>query len=334
MSVQRELPGRVLVDVAFVRNVNTDVRVSGVDLNPVPRAYLTTQNQRDPAVDSFLAAQVPNPFQGLLPGTPFNGATIERQQLLRPFPQFASMLSERYDGEAVYNSLQLRVERRFADGYTLNGAYTFSRLTEKASLLNATDPELEERRSRDDSPHRAVLSGIYELPVGRGRRVLGHAGRLLDALVGGFQVQGIYQYQSGRPLLWGNVAYFGDPRELRTNIDTDTVSTPAAPNRTVFDTSEFFASGVDTRLRNNIRSFPSTLPGFRSQAISQLDFSVIKNFTVARQVRAQLRLEVLNALNTTQFGEPNLDPTSSSFGRVTSQVNLPRHLQVALRCVF
>jgi hypothetical protein len=78
-----------------------------------------------------LSAQVPNPFEGLLPGTPFNGATIARQQLLRPFPHCTSILSERYDGEAVYNSLQLRVERRFADGYTLNGAYTFSRLTEK-----------------------------------------------------------------------------------------------------------------------------------------------------------------------------------------------------------
>ena len=149
---------------------------------------------------------------------------------MRAFPQFTSIMSERYDGEAVYNSLQLRLERRFGDGYTLNGAYTFSRLTETASLLNPTDPELEQRRSRDDYPHRLVISGIYELPVGRGRRVLSNAGRLLDALVGGCQVQGIYQYQSGRPLLWGNVAYFGDPDALRTNIDSDTVSTVGQPD--------------------------------------------------------------------------------------------------------
>ena len=141
-----------------------------------------------------------------------------------PFPQFTSIMAERYDGEAVYNSLQLRVERRFADGYTLNGAYTFSRLTEKASLLNPTDPDFEERRSRDDYPHRLVISGIYELPIGRGRRVLGNAGRLLDALVGGFQVQGIYQYQSGRPLLWGNVAYFGD----EGNCGRTSTATPSA----------------------------------------------------------------------------------------------------------
>jgi hypothetical protein len=177
-----------------------------------------------------------------------------------------------------------------------------------------------------------VVSGIYGSDPGG--RLLNNAGSLVEALVGGWQIQGIYQYQSGRPLLWGNVAYFGDAGELRTNINSDTVSTPANPNRTVFDTSGFFSPGVDTRLRNNVRSFPSTLPGFRSQAINQLDFSVIKNFTVTDRVRVQLRVEVLNALNGTQFGEPNLDPTSSSFGRVTSQVNLPRNVQIGLRCVF
>jgi hypothetical protein len=249
-------------------------------------------------------------------------------------PAFSSIVSERYDGEAVYNSLQVGIERRFADGFTVDGGYTFSRLTERASLLNPTDSELEERRSRDDYPHRLVLSGIYELPFGTGRRILTRPGRLLDALIGGFQVQGIYQYQSGRPVVWGNVAYFGDLEALRTNIGSSTVSTPADPNRAVFDTSGFFSPGVDIRLRNNVRTFPSTLSGFRSQAISQLDFSLIKNFDVTDRARLQLRLEFLNALNATQFGEPILDPTSSNFGRVTSQVNLPRNIQLGLRCVF
>ena len=213
-----------------MRNENYDVRVASVELNPVPREYLTTRNQRDPAVDSFLSAQVPNPFRGLLPGTGLNGATVERQQLLRPFPHFTSLLSERYDGEATYNSLQLRIERRFSQGYTVNGSYTFSRLTEAVSLLNPTDPGLEHRRSRDDYPHRLVISGIYEVPVGRSRRFLTDARGLLDALVGGWQVQGIYQYQSGRPLAWGNVAYFGDPDALRTNIESSTVSTVGNPS--------------------------------------------------------------------------------------------------------
>ncbi len=334
VSLQRELPGRVLVDVAFVRNVNYDMRVGGVDLNPVPRQYLTTLNQRDPAADNFLLAQVPNPFKGLLPGTRFNGATIERQQLLRPFPQFGSIMSERYDGQSFYNALQLRVERRFFHGYTVNGSYTFSRLIEDMSLLNPTDTSFERRISPGDYPNRLVISGIYELPFGKGRRFLSAAGNLLDRLVGGYQLQAIYQYQSGHPLVLGDVAYFGDPGALQTDITGQTVSTPGNPNRVVFDTSGFFSPGVDIRLRNNVRTFPSTFTRFRSQPINQLDGSLIKNVNVAQGRTMQLRIEVINATNSAQFGEPNLDPTSSTFGRVTSQANLPRSIQLGLRFVF
>jgi hypothetical protein len=170
--------------------------------------------------------------------------------------------------------------------------------------------------------------------VGRGRAFLSTAGRLLNALIGGYQIQGIYQYQSGRPLAWGNVAYFGDTDELRATINSKTVSTPVDPNRVVFDTSGFFSPGIDVRLRNNIRSFPSTLSGFRSQPISQIDFSLIKSITLTERARLQLRLECFNVTNTPQFSEPNLDPTSSNFGRVTNQVNLPRNVQVGVRLVF
>lgn len=334
LSLQRELPGKLLIDIAFVRNVGYDMRVEGVELNPIPRPYLTTLNERDPVVDEFLFAQVPNPFRGLLSGTAFNGTTIERQQLLRAFPHFPSIISERYDGRSVYNSGQLLAERRFAQGYTVNMSYTFSKLIEEVSLLNPTDTRLERRVSSEHHPHRLVVSGIYELPFGKHRQFFSNAGRLLDLLIGGFQIQGIYQYQSGRPLALGNVAYFGDPSELETNIHSDTVSTAGDPNRVAFNTSGFFLPGVDIRLRNNIRALPSRLPGFRSMPISQVDFSIIKNVNFTETMRLQLRVEFLNATNKPQFGEPNLDPTSSNFGRVTSQVNLPRNVQVGARFVF
>src|SRR4029079_11209959 len=113
----------------------------------------------------------------------------------------------------------------------------------------------------------------------------------------------------------------------RTNIESGTVSTVGNPTRVVFDTSQFFSTRVDIRLRHHVRTFSSTLPGFRSQAINQLDLSVIKNFALAGGPRLQLRVEFLNATNTPLFGEPNLPPTSSSFGRVTTQANVPRNEQ-------
>jgi hypothetical protein len=328
--LQRELPGRVVVDLAFVHTTNYDVLVEDVDLNPIPRQYLTTLNRRDPAADNFLTEQVPNPFRGLLPGTNFNGPTIERQQLLRPFPHFSSLETERYDGQSYYNSAQLRVERRFAQGYTLNVSYTFSKLMEKLSLLNPTDTNFERSIARDDFPHRIVVSGIYELPIGKRRHFLSRTSRLLDLLIGGYQVQGIYQYQSGRPFNLGNLAYFGNPALLRANINSSTVG---GLNR-VFDISGFTSPGGDIRLRNNIRTFPSHLSGLRAQPISQVDFSLIKNFNLTERTRMQLRAEFLNATNTPMFGEPNLDPTNANFGRVTSQVNLARNVQIGLRLTF
>jgi carboxypeptidase family protein len=330
VSLQRELPGQVVVDLAFVRTVNYDQLVPSITLNPIPRQYLSTLDRRDPAVENFLNAMVKNPFSGLLPGTSNNGPTIQTFQLLRPYPQFGSVLVQRYDGASWYNSGQLRIERRFSQGYTLSGAYTYSKLMEAMSLLNSTDTDYERRISNNDYPHRVVISGIYELPVGKGRRFLSGGGRLLDLLVGGYQFQGIYQYQGGRPLAWDFVTYFGDPSELQTNINSNTVGTSGR----AFDTSGFFSPGVDIRLGNNIRTFPSRLSGFRSQPLSQVDLSMIKNFKFTERTKMQLRLEFFNATNTPQFGAPNLTPTDSNFGKVTGQVNLPRNVQVGLRLVF
>jgi Carboxypeptidase regulatory-like domain/TonB dependent receptor len=349
LSLQRELPGHVVAELAFVRTVNYDQLVEAVTLNPIPRQYLSTLNQRDTAVENFLNERVSNPFKGLLRGTNFNGDDIVRFQLLRPYPHFGSILIQRYDGRSIYNSGQLRLERRFANGFTLTGTYTYSKLIEEMSLLNQTDTNYERRISNDDYPHRVVISGVYELPVGKGRRFLSNGGRMLDLLVGGFQVQGIYQYQGGRPLNWEDpVAYFGALSELRTNINSDTVGMSGR----VFDTSGFYFTDDEVRradgtidpamqrsderiqLGNNIRTFPTQLSGFRSHPISQIDLSLIKNFKFTERTRMQLRVEFYNATNTPQFGGPNLDPTSSNFGKVTNQVNLARNIQVGLRLTF
>ncbi len=238
LSLQRELPGRVVVELAFVRTVNYDQLVEDVERNPIPRRYLSTLNQRDDAVENFLEAMVPNPFKGLLPGTGFNGDKIVRSQLLSLYPHFGSISIERYDGRSIYNSGQLRVERRFANGFTLTGAYTYSKLIEEMSLLNQTDTSYERRISNNDYPHRVVISGIYELPVGKGRRFLSNGGRLLDHLFGGFQVQGIstsikadarwdgtLSPTSGTPVSYGRTSLA--TRSVQSPIPTEWSSTPA-----------------------------------------------------------------------------------------------------------
>jgi len=344
LSMQRELPGQWLLEASYIGDRGYDLNVETDALDAIPRNYLSSSPVRDQATIDFLSANVANPFRGLAPGTSLNGDTVQRQQLLRSFPQFTSIRTRRNDGSTIYHGGIFRIEKRFTHGYTLSGSYTWSKLLEKVSFLNPTDNEFEKRISGNDAPYRIVVSGIWQIPFnakhGFGKRV-GPIGR---ALFRDWQVEGILQMQSGRPLELGNVFFAGDPGTLRTNIDGSTVDR-------VFDTNGFYFSdaAVQTggvvdpakqradpriRLANNIRTLPSRLTNFRGQRQRLCDLSVIRNISLNESTRLQLRAEFLNAFNHPQFSDPNLDPTSSSFGKVTSQANLPRNVQLAVKLIF
>jgi hypothetical protein len=301
---------------------------------------------RDQATIDFLAALVPNPFRGLLPGTSFNAATIARSQLLRPFPQFGNVRTFDDDGTSRYNSAQFKVEKRFTRGYTVLAAYTWSKYTERVFKLNPDDAEYEERPAASDVPHRVTISGIWELPFGRGRRWAPDTNGFTDALVGGWSVQAIGTMQSGQPIDLNarNVYFGGDLRKLKTDYSGDT-------NKPVFDISGFYfhdvavqTNGVDDpvkqradtriRLANNVRYFPSKLDGLRSPRLNLWDISIIKQVRTKGRVRAQVHVEFLNAFNSAVYANPNTDPTNADFGRVTSQTNLPRDIQLAVKVIF
>ncbi len=225
-------------------------------------------------------------------------------------------------------------------------AYTWSKFTERVFLLNPTDTEYENRLSEFDVPHRFVISGILELPFGQNRRWANQS-TLADAIVGGWSVQAIGQAQSGRPMSFHdrNIYFDGDLNSLRANYKGDT-------NQPVFDISGFYfhdapvqTGGVDNpalqradqriRLANNIRYFPSRIPSLRLQGLHLWDISFVKQIRFGTErVRGQFHVELLNAFNQPVFNTANTDPTSAEFGKVTSQNNLPRDIQLALKIVF
>jgi hypothetical protein len=352
VSVQRELPNQWLLEGGYTGSHGWNLTTGGgnqageIELNGIPAQYLSTNRSRDQGTIDFLGALVPNPFRGLLPSTAFNAATIARSQLLRPYPQFGNVRTFDDDGTSQYNSAQFKIEKRFTRGYTLLAAYTWSRFTERVFKLNPTDAAYEERVSAADVPHRVTLSGVWELPFGRDRRWASGAHGLADALVGGWSVQAIGQIQSGQPIDLNarNVYFNGDLSRLETDYAGDT-------NNPVFDVSGFYfhdaavqTNGVDDpvkqradtriRLANNLRYFPSKLDGLRSPSLNLWDISVIKQVRVTDRVRAQFHAEFLNAFNHAVYANPNTDPTNSDFGKVTSQTNLPRDIQLALKLTF
>ncbi|MFN0109047.1 MAG: carboxypeptidase regulatory-like domain-containing protein [Blastocatellia bacterium] len=344
---QREMPGSWLMELSYVGNRGYE-GVSGINLNPIPRQYLSTSAFRDQNminVINFLGTQVANPFRNLIPGTGLNGATVNRSQLLRPYPQFTGLSWIRNDGSSNYHSLQSRAERRFSKGFTALFSYTFSKFLEKGALLNETDPDFERRLSDADTPHRFVMSGIWELPFGRGRKFGNSWHKAVDVVLGGWQVQGIGQLQAGRPLTIGNVYYDGDITKLNTAIKSSNV------DGLVFDISRFYFTDAtvqtngaidpakqraDTRIQlgSNIRTLPSRFSQFRGDALNLWDLSVSKNFQFTESIRLQLRGEFLNAFNKVILDNPNLTTNNTNFGKVTGQANLPRDVQIGLKLIF
>lgn len=343
VNVQRELPGQWLLEIGYLGshgyNLTTDA-----ELNAIPAQYLSTSRVRDQATIDFLSAQVPNPFFGLLP-TGFTGANVPRSQLLRPFPQFNNVPTNRSDGTSQYNAAQVKVEKRFSQGYSIIGTYTRSHFTERVFKLNSTDTEYEKRLSRDDVPHRITASILYELPFGHGRRWGSGVSSFANAFIGGWSVNAIGNLQSGRPLDFRdrNIFFNGDLSALKAKYSNTDVP--------VWDLSGFYfhdaavqTNGVDDpakqrsdtriRLASNIRYFPSRVDGLRSPFLNLWDISIVKQKSLSGRVRAQFNVEFLNAFNRVVFNDANTDPTNANFGKVTSQNNLPRDIQLAAKIVF
>lgn len=342
-GVQRELPGRFVFEANFVTAWGYDMPVNR-NLDFVPRSFLGTNPASDTAANTLLAATIPNPFKNLLPSTsPLNSAnTITRAQSLLPFPQFTNLWIQQYNGSNRYNALQLQVSQRFSKDLTFSASYTRSRLRENLTYLNPSDASLENRISPDDRPDRFTFSAVYQLPFGHNRKFARNANRVVDAVIGGWQLNGTYEWQSGEPFLLSptQVWYYGgdvaqvlartgqnDGQGHKYGIDISAFTIPLVNNVGIVRLNNF-----NTGLRN----VPTTLDGMRNQPFLNVNLSIAKNFNFGEGKKLQFRAEAINALNHPYFGSGiGLDPSNAgTFGLVTTQRNNPRDIQLGVKLVF
>jgi hypothetical protein len=338
-GIQRELPGQIVVEANFIHADGYDLAVSR-NVNFVPRQFLGTDPTTDAAANTFLSVNIPNPFRNLVPGgSALNTQqNITRSQSLLPFPQFNNLWIQEYNGTNRYNSLQLQIDKRFATGVTLTSTYTWSNLRESIGYLNPSDTELEDRISQFDRPHRFTFAGVFELPIGRGRKLGNNMNRVLDAFLGGWQLNGTYEWQSGEPfLLSGNNLYFpGDVSTIVSRLgDGDGQGGKFGIDRSAID-----APGLVTLTASGLRNVPTTLENLRNQPYSVANLGLTKNFKMGEGRRLQLRAEALNAFNHPYFGAGmGLNPgttaaPNATFGFVTTQRNNPRDIQFGAKFVF
>ncbi len=329
---QRELPGGYVAELTYVGNRGTRLEI-GRNWNVTPQRYLSRSPVRDNATINYLTAALPNPFAGLMPSdalAAFRASTISRERLLRAFPHFDSVSSSSFDGYSWYHSLQLNVQKRFSRGYTLMGSYTFSKFMEATTLLNGDDPRPTEVISDMDRPHRFSASGIWELPFGRARRWGRNVHPVLSGFISGWQLNGIWTWQSGAPLAWGNIIFYSpDIKSIRLPADQRTVAR-------WFNTNAPFEKAAALQLSYNVRTFPPRFGFLRSDNYHNFDLSVLKNTRVAEGKDIQFRFEALNALNQTFLPAPNTTPTAAAFGQIvaSTQLNYARRIQLGLRFVY
>jgi hypothetical protein len=308
LSVQRQLPGGMVAEAAYVGN-----HVNGLsfpaDANQVPYNKLGTSS------------------------TP---------QSLRPYPQFLNINGNLFNAISNYDSLQASLEKRFSAGVSFNVNYTWSKmLSEQDSsgwgghagnqyYQSAYNTGINYGLANVNRAHMFKGNVIYEIPIGKGKRVL-NSGGPADWVVGGWQLSTIFIVETGQPYspIMGNQNLSG---ALSGNWYSNVVGDPGLSNPTIshyFNTAAFAQPAAFT-FGNAGRNI---LVGPR---MSDIDFMMAKSFTIPKleRGRLQLRIDAINVINHPSFSNPNASIGTTSAGIITSTTVGGRVVQLGARLSF
>ncbi len=321
-DIQHQFGKDMMLQVGYVGNKQVHGTVSNAISSTPLIPFLSRSPFRDQATINSLAAVVPNPFAGLLPGTNLNGSTTSVATLLQAFPEFSGVTqSNSNPGWGTFNELSVMFQKRFSHGVQATVNYQHARQL-NSYQNNAGDWRFQYGPTTGDYPDHFVITGSYEMPFGHGKQFLGSANKPLDLAIGGWILNSIYTWESGGALSWGNVIYLGGPLNNQPRNLAGS-----------FDVTRFDRVSAD-QLSQNYRVFPTMFNNLRSDAANNVDLSMLKNFHITERMNAQFRFEAFNAFNRTQFAAANVSPTSSAFGTITGQANTSRQIQMGLKLKF
>jgi len=266
----------------------------------------------------------------------------------RPYPEWSGIQTGETKADSTYNALQARFERRYAKGWYMLTSYTFaSALDESGGWAAGNSPQSYDNWAAERGPqaqtprHRLSLANIWQLPVGHGQRFGDRIPHFLNALIGGWQMSNIVTLRSGLPVNVSLASNGVDPitgksyrfmsrngGSLRPNRVGDplTGTSPHDDRFHFLDANAYRVQLVDTA--GNAARSSAHGPSFVN-----FDISVVKQFNLRENVPLDLRLEMFNMFNTTNFRNPSGSYGSSSFGVISSAYD-PRIVQVAARVRF
>lgn len=346
-GIQHQIATGLLVNLGYAGAKGTHLPIYNLPADQLPDADLAMGNQ--------LVTQVANPYYGVINSAQAVGAqTVTAGQLLRPYPQYNGVaLNAEGWGDSSYNSLQLKVQKRFTQGASILLAYTHAKLISNTdtltswlepsvggaggSIQDANNLRGERALSSNDVPNRLVVSYILDLPFGHNKRFLSSASGPLNEVVGGWGVSGMTTLESGFPL-----SFTTSENLTKSFNNTSRPDVVAGCQKSV-------AGSAQSRLNEWFNTSCFTQPAaftfgdesredstLRAAGVADWDLSAYKTFPFRKESAAnlQFRTEVFNLFNRTQFGYPGQTQGTSSFGVINSQINLPRLVQFALRLGF
>jgi Carboxypeptidase regulatory-like domain len=250
-------------------------------------------------------------------------------QARRPYPRFGAINYFSQDVSTIYHSLQTKLEKRLSAGFWYLLSYTFSKSIQRQNAPAVGGNTAWERSLTDfDIPHNLAASWGYELPVGRGKRLLNGANGFTNALLGGWQVQGIVVVRSGRPFtptISADRANIGIGGQRPNRLSSGKLDNPTVERW--FDATAFALPAQFTYGNSGANIM-------REDRFKTFDFSVFKQFRITEGSRLQFRAEAFNVMNTASFNAPNAQIDTATVGRVTSTASLPRQIQFALKYNF
>jgi hypothetical protein len=345
MGIQHTFGNSLLLEVDYIGNHSVHLPINFTQINGIPRQFLSVLPIRDPN-QTYLANSVANPFLGLANTSVSANSTTTVAQLLARYPEFpvgdsaggwnggGGIIEQNLNiGSSYFNSLDVRVQKRLSHGLSFTLNYMHSKLIERMTWLNDSDPAPEKRISPIDHPDRIVTAITYELPFGRDRLVKLQS-RLVNGVFGGWVLNSVYTYQTGGPVMWtngsttspGDYVYFGAPIVLDNRM--------ADPGVPAFNVSAFDTKSADA-FNYHIRTFPTAISNLRMDGINQWDPSLLKRFQFTEKGYFQLRFEFFNVLNHPIFPSPNTTASNALFGTISgAQANRPRSIQLGGRIVW
>jgi hypothetical protein len=370
LNLERELPAGFFLSVAYVGSKGTHLQQYSQQINQLPDSLLAQAASQvnlslpNPRQDVVLVQQVPNPFFVDGQALALSGAMTTVGQLLRPYPQYTSVqLAGQGSYNSIYHSLQLTVNKRFANAGSLLVAYTNAKLISDTDTLTSwletgvggiqdnNNPRGERSLSSQDVPQRLVISYVLDLPFGKGRKYFSGVTGVPDKLLSGWGVDGVTIFQRGFPLVFtngqanGTTLFGGGSRPNlvpgcppgTTGSATSRLGDPDNARAAKWFDTECFVAPADFSFGNE----PRVDPRLRAQGINNFDFAIFKKTRLDENQHygLEFRTEFFNIFNRTQFAPPNTvccSANNANFGIVTATApgTNPRLVQFGLKVLF